>query len=103
MLFRSVPTGLPVRTASSYLEALRRFHQRFDSEVRAAVDPYEEEWRPTFAVIETGARVDPTAELLDSVALHDGVVGPGATVARSIICPGGVVAPRQSVLGQIVA
>jgi hypothetical protein len=98
------PTGMPVRTAAGYLEALRRFHQRFDPDaVSASLDPFAEEWRPTFAIIEPDAQVDPTAELLDSVALRGSVVCAGAMVARSIACPGGVVGERETIIGKIIS
>jgi hypothetical protein len=99
---RSFASGFPVRTLDSYLTGLRAFH-RIRAGRPASGDPFAEDWLPTFAVVEDGAEVDPTATIHDSVILQGGRVERGAVVARSIVCPGGVVRAGETVAGQIVA
>lgn len=97
------PTGLPVRSPAAYLNALRVFHQKGSVEEREKISsPFAEDWRPTFAIIEPGAEVDPSAELLDSVVLAGARVGAGAAVVRSVLCRGAVVAPQSSVHGELL-
>jgi NDP-sugar pyrophosphorylase family protein len=67
-----------------------------------AVNPFEERWKPTFALVEEGALVSPGARLYDSVVLSGGTVGPGAEVVRSVVGMGGVVRRRQRVVGRLV-
>jgi len=76
------PTGLPIRSLSDYISALRALHQP----VRIAVaDPWAEDWRSTFAVIEPGANVSSSARIHDSVILSGGTVEAGAVVVRSVV------------------
>jgi N-acetylglucosaminyldiphosphoundecaprenol N-acetyl-beta-D-mannosaminyltransferase len=76
------PTGLPIRSLSDYIAALRALHQP----VRAAVtDPWAEDWKPTFAIIEAGAVVSSAARIHDSVVLAGASVEAGAVVVRSVI------------------
>jgi hypothetical protein len=99
---RAVATGYPVRTLDSYLAGLRAYH-RLKGGQSVSADAFAEDWRPTFSVVESEARVDAQATIHDSVVLDGGVVERGAVVVRSIVCPGGVVRADQTVAGQIVA
>jgi N-acetylglucosaminyldiphosphoundecaprenol N-acetyl-beta-D-mannosaminyltransferase len=76
------PTGLTIRTLSDYISALRALHQP----VRAiATDPWAESWRSTFAIVQNGATVAPTARIHDSVILSGANVESGAVVVRSVV------------------
>ncbi|MGD0766866.1 MAG: WecB/TagA/CpsF family glycosyltransferase [Tepidisphaeraceae bacterium] len=76
------PTGLSIRTLSDYIAALRALHQP----IRAtATDPWAEDWKSTFAIVEPGAAVSPSARIHDSVVLAGASVEAGAVVVRSVI------------------
>ena len=66
-----------LRTPEGYLAAVRRLAGR-----PAAA------WEPTFALREPGAEVAADAALYDAIVLRGGRVGPGATVARSVVAAG---------------
>lgn len=85
--------NLPIRTLDEYLRALRGIYA---APVRAgapdpALDPFAETWKSTFAIVEDGADVAPDAVIQDAVVLRGGRVEDRAVVARSVVCPGGVV------------
>lgn len=82
--------GVPIRTLSDYLDAVRQFHKRAMGRV-APGDAFSEDWRATFGIIEPGAQVDPSAVVHDSVVLAGGRVEPGALLVRALVCPGGTV------------
>jgi N-acetylglucosaminyldiphosphoundecaprenol N-acetyl-beta-D-mannosaminyltransferase len=97
VLNRRRPTGLSIRTLEDFIHALRYHHRRKAGKpapgaVAAAtgLDPLAEDWSPLFSLIETGATVDPSARIHDSIVLDGGVVEAGAVLVRSIVCPGGV-------------
>lgn len=97
------PSLLPIRSAYSYIRSLRLFHQKPDDGKTPDVSPaFEEDWRPTFAIIEPGAMVDPAAELLDSVALAGSRIDEGAYAVRSVLCPGSQLQARHSVQGKLL-
>jgi N-acetylglucosaminyldiphosphoundecaprenol N-acetyl-beta-D-mannosaminyltransferase len=76
------PTGLSIRTLSDYIAAMRALHQP----IRAtATDPWAEDWKSTFAIVEPGAAVSPSARIHDSVVLAGASVEAGAVVVRSVI------------------
>jgi N-acetylglucosaminyldiphosphoundecaprenol N-acetyl-beta-D-mannosaminyltransferase len=83
------PTGLPLRSLSDYVAALRAFHA--PSGRPMTVDPLAEEWKSMFAIVEPGAAVAPSARLYDSVVLSGGAVEAGAVVVRSLVTASGVV------------
>lgn len=101
VMHRRRPTGLPVRSLSDYIQALR-FHHRHKSGRPAATDPLAEDWSPTFSLVEDGAMVDPSARLHDSVVLRGGRVEPGAVVVRSVVCPGTTVGRDRTAVDLIV-
>ena len=70
---RRRPTGLPVRSLSDYIQALR-FHHRSKSGRPASADPLAEDFSPTFSIVEPGAKVDASARLHDAVVLKDAVI-----------------------------
>lgn len=85
-------TAIPVRTASDYLSAVRwRHRQMSEQETGCANNPFGEDWRPTFRIIEAGTSVDSSAHVHDSVVLRGGRVEAGAVLVRSLVGPGGAV------------
>jgi hypothetical protein len=73
------PTGLAIRTLSDYIGALRALHQPTRA---AATDPWAEDWKSTFAIVEPGATVAPSARIHDSVVLAGANVEANAVVVR---------------------
>ena len=65
-------------------------------------DPFAEEWKSTFSIIEPGAQADPTARIHDSVVLRGGRVEAGATLVHSVVCVGGVVRRKQMVTDRVI-
>lgn len=102
VVYRDYATGFPVRTLDGYLAGLRGVHRRSKG-LPSKPDPFAEDWQPSFAVVEQGAKVDPTAVIHDSVVLSGGVVERNAVVVRALVCPGGVVRAGRTVADQIVA
>jgi hypothetical protein len=76
------PTGLPIRLLSDYVAALRALHQPVRG---ASTDPWAEDWKSTFAIVEPGATVAASARIHDSVVLAGGIVETGAVVVRSVV------------------
>lgn len=100
-VMRKQPTGLPVRTHRDYIRAVRWHHLR-RANPAALLDPFAEDWRSTFSVVEPGAEVHPSARLHDCVVLREGRVEADATVVRSVVCPGAVVPRGRVVVDQLV-
>ena len=96
---RPSPVALPVRTRSGYIQALRQYHR---TRQVAAGGHLAEDWKPAFSIIEHGANVHPTAQLLDSVALRGARVEHGAVLVRSVVCPGAVVRRGRVLIDQLV-
>lgn len=95
------PPGLPIRTPAEYLAAVRTLHVRQRDDGRLG-DPYADEGRPAFALVEDGAEVHPTARVHDSVVLRGGTVGRHATVVRSLVGPDGIVRGSGRVFDEFV-
>ena len=98
---RARPTGLPVRSLSDYIQALRLHHRRKSGRPGAA-DPLAEDWSPTFSLIEPGASVDHSARVHDSVVLRGARVEAGAVLVRSIVCPQAVVYRDHTAVDELV-
>ncbi|WP_428389562.1 hypothetical protein [Mucisphaera sp.] len=94
MTVDSPAISVPVRTVSDYIEGLQAYHR--EGPLSGLSEPYAEDWRSSFAVVEAGAEVDETARLHDSVVLKGGRVGAGATLVRSVVCSAGHVGPRRT-------
>lgn len=94
-------TGRSIRTLASYVEELRSFTSRKLGE-RGGWGPWREDWRPTFGLVETGAEVDDTAVIHDSVVLRGARVGKGAAVVRSIVSSGSAVPAKTAVVDRVV-
>jgi hypothetical protein len=101
VIHRRRPTGLPVRTLTDYISALRQYHSGRIGK-QNIIDPLAEDCLPTFRIVEQGATVDPRAHVHDSVVLRGGIVEPGAVVVRSLVCPGGVVKRDRHAVDQMV-
>jgi hypothetical protein len=97
------PSSVPIRDLSSYVEALRSWHQFGTLVGAAASSPLQERWRSVFSLVEPGAEVHASARVHDSVVLTGAVVGANSDVVRSVIGPGGVVRRGDRVIHQIVA
>lgn len=96
------PAAMSVRTLASYLGALRAYHRHASG--RHDLDqPYEEQWHPTFGIIEPGASVGRDVIVHDSVVLAGARVEPGAVLVRSVVCPGAVVRRDEHVVDHVVA
>jgi hypothetical protein len=76
------PTGLSIRTLSDYIAAVRAIHLPSRA---IATDPWAEDWKSTFAIVEPGAVVAPSARIHDSVVLAGAMVEAGAAVVRSVV------------------
>lgn len=91
------PSGYPVRSLREYLRGLKVLNQREDEAAAAG-----EDWRSSFNVIESGAEIDPTARLFDSVVMRGGRVEAGAVVVRSIVCDGTVVRKDRTAADEVL-
>lgn len=98
---RTHASGIPIRTLDGYISALRA-HHRLKQGRPVAYDPFEEDWSPTFSLVERGARVDPGATIHDSAVLAGAFVASGAVVVRSVVCPGASVPAGATIADQIV-
>jgi N-acetylglucosaminyldiphosphoundecaprenol N-acetyl-beta-D-mannosaminyltransferase len=98
---RRRPTGLPIRALEDYVQALRLYHRR-KSGKPLVTDPLAEDWAPSFAIIEAGATVHPTARVHDSVVLAGSTVEAGAVAVRSLVCGEATVAADRTVVDQYV-
>lgn len=98
---RPGPSGASVRTLATYLDALRQYHRRLRglANERGTLD---EAWHPAFGIIESGARVDPSAIVHDSVILAGAVVESSAVLVRSVVAPGGCVPMGESIVDRLV-
>ena len=96
------PTGLPVRSISDYVQALRFHHLRRNGRL-GSTDPLAEDWSPSFSIVEPGATVDASARVHDSVVLRGARVDPGAVLVRSVVCEGAVVSRDRTAVDQLVA
>ncbi|MEM9347228.1 MAG: hypothetical protein AAGB26_11490 [Planctomycetota bacterium] len=96
------PVAMSVRTLQSYLGALRAFH-RYASGRCDLDQPFEEQWRPTFGIIEPGATVGRGVVVHDSVVLAGAKIESGAVLVRSVVCPGSVVGRDTRVVDQVVS
>jgi N-acetylglucosaminyldiphosphoundecaprenol N-acetyl-beta-D-mannosaminyltransferase len=76
------PTGLAIRTLSDYIAALRAVNQPTRA---AATDPWAEDWKSTFAIVEPGATVASSARIHDSVVLAGANIEANAVVVRSVV------------------
>jgi hypothetical protein len=91
------PTGLAIRTLSDYVSALRALHQPTRA---AATDPWAEDWKSTFAIVEPGAMVAPSARIHDSVILAGATVEANAIVVRSVVA--GTIRKDREIVDQCV-
>jgi hypothetical protein len=91
----------PIRSLSEYIGVLRWHHltQRADP---LPDDPFREDWRPVFTIVEDGSDVDARATVQDSVVLRGGRVEGGAIVVRSLVAPGATVRRGEIVVDRLV-
>jgi len=99
------PTGLPLRTTSDYIGAMRHWHRGIGvrpGSRRGQLDPLAEDFSAGFSIVETGASVDPTAYLHDSIVLKGARVEANSAVVRSLVGPGAVVRHDARVIDEEV-
>lgn len=95
------PTAMPLVTARDYLRAMRQHHlRRFNPHLLH--DPFAEDWRCGFGVVEQPGQLDASVHLHDSVVLQGAQIGKGATIVRSLVCGGAVVESGKVVMDQLV-
>jgi len=99
VVHRRRPTGMPIRSLDEYITALRIHHRSRDGR-SPVVDSLSEDWRPTFAIVEDGAIVDPAARLHDSVILRGAKIE-AAVVVRSLICGQTLIRRDRTIVDQI--
>lgn len=85
-VIRESATAIPIRALDGYLSGLRAVARMRAGKPRD-MDPFGEDWSPTFAIVEPDAVVDATATIHDSVVLGGARVERGAVVVRSVIGP----------------
>lgn len=102
VLERATAVGLPIRSLSDYITALRSYH-RLRAGALAAEDPWELDHRPAFTLVEPGAVVDPAARVHDSVVLRGARVEADAVVVRSVVCGGATVRRDRMAVDEIIA
>jgi N-acetylglucosaminyldiphosphoundecaprenol N-acetyl-beta-D-mannosaminyltransferase len=101
VVHRRRSTGMPVRSLSDYILALRHYHRRRLGSAPAH-DPFAEDWRPTFAIVEDGATVEETARVHDAVVLRGGRVEAGSVLVRSVVCADGILRRNRTAVDQFV-
>jgi hypothetical protein len=89
--------ALGVRTARSYLAALREYHLSANGNGHG-----RETWRSAFSIVEEGSEVGTGARLHDSVMLRGASLGSGAVLVRSILCSGAYVPAKRVVVDRLV-
>ena len=95
------PTTGSVRTRSGYIQTLCELH-RMEAGMIRLDRGLEEDWRPTFGIIEAGSQVAERAIVHDSVVLNGARVEAGAVLVRSVACPGAVIGRGQEAIDTVV-
>ena len=90
-----------MRSLEDYVQALR-FHHRRKAGKSITTDPLAEDFTPAFSLVESGAAVDPSARVHDSVVLAGGTVEPGAVLVRCVVCPDATVKRDRTAVDQFV-
>lgn len=94
-------TGRTLRSAGTYLEALRAYHLLAKGQ-NEPMHPLAEDWKSSYSIMESGSLVSEKAVIHDSVVLQGSRVESGAVVARSIICQGVNIRRGQHVIDRVV-
>ncbi len=90
------PASMSIRSRQNYLDAVKTYHQRANNHCQLTDHASDEDWKPTFSIIEPGAKVDPSAVIHDSVVLAGGQVQANAVLVRSVVGPQGRVSNGKS-------
>jgi N-acetylglucosaminyldiphosphoundecaprenol N-acetyl-beta-D-mannosaminyltransferase len=101
VLQRRARSGVPIRTLSDYVAALRALYRAGEQSQRAATGG-PEDWRSTFAIIEPAATVAASARVHDSVVLAGATVEAGAVLVRSLVAPSAIVRKDKKIVDQCV-
>jgi hypothetical protein len=102
VVYEDVPSALPVRTLSDYIRALRQLHSGVNGR-NGVVNPWADDWRSTFSIIEKGAMVHEEARVHDSVVLSDARLDAGAVVVRSVVSGGASVGRNVMAVDKLVS
>lgn len=92
----------PARSLQEYLDAVRTHASGYGVGATIDEDPYREDWESSFSIAEPGTSIGEGVILHDSIALGDAVVGKGAIVVRSVLCPGSHVAAGARVTDRVI-
>lgn len=99
------PTGLPLRTTTDYISALRQWHRgpgRLQGSRRGQIDPLAEDFSRGFTVVESGAWVDSSVYLHDAVVLRGARVEANSAIVRSLIGPKALVKRESNLIDAFV-
>ena len=103
------PTAAPIRTLADYSAALRIHHRRRLGKLPGGGagdsngSPMQDDWRPTFSIVESGASVAARARLHDTVVLRSAIVEADASLVRCVVCPGAVVRQKTSAIDRFLS
>jgi mannose-1-phosphate guanylyltransferase len=100
VVVEDAPVTVPIRTLDGYIRAVRAYGQ--GSNALALDDPFVEDWRFSFGLIEDGADVGKGAHVHDSVVLRGARVESGAVLVRSVAGPGAVVPNGPVICDQVL-
>lgn len=102
VVHRPTASAMPVRMLPGYIEAMRRYHQRKAGRAVAS-SAFEESWESSFDIVESGAEVDPSVRLHDSVVLAGGRAEAGAVLVHSVLCRGAVLRAGAMKIDDVLA
>jgi hypothetical protein len=97
---RDRTAGMPIRTLSDYIAALRRHHEGTSLGTPGS-GPLDEAWKATFSIVEEGAEAADDARIHNSVVLRGASVDRGAVVVNSVISEGSRVKAGRSVINVV--
>lgn len=100
VVMRDQPSGMPIRNLTDYVNALRMHYQKLQN-TPVLDDPFAENLQSSFAVVQEGAMVDPSARLIDSVICRGARVEAGAIVVRSVAMSGAMIGRNQRVIDRV--
>lgn len=102
-VFRLQEPCIVLRDRNDLLKAARAAagpHLKHDRDARPL---YGESELGYFAVVSADSQLESNTSIVDSVIMEGAVVGSGAIVARSVVCPGARVEPNEVLVDQIRA
>lgn len=94
--------SFPLRTRRELLRAAALLADREQSGAVGRLGPSVLTGERWASVVCEGAVIHPSAVVVESVVMAGAQVGEGAVVARSVVCPSAIIAPRRTVLDEVV-